>query len=186
MLSGGGADSTKAKEAVEVSIALLGNAAIHFSMECRKSVMKHMNKDLRPLCERKFPKRGPHLGKILDQKQRNSRQHLGSKGYCYNGKRLFFSVRRLKQRKTAPEPPVCLGQECADLTEFSIQSSRSLEANLQVPEVQSGQQETINTPPHSLSLIHTIAQNRNQYALGPNPLPIPLQAQTSGQSLIPQ
>ena len=46
---------------MEASIALLGNAAAHFSMERRKSVMKHMNKDLRPLCEGKFPKRGPHL-----------------------------------------------------------------------------------------------------------------------------
>ena len=61
MLSEGEVDPTKAKEAVEASIALLGSATAHFSMERRKSVMKHMNKDLRPLCEGKFPKRGPHL-----------------------------------------------------------------------------------------------------------------------------
>lgn len=61
MLSEGAVDPSKAKEAVEASIALLGNASAHFSVECRKSLMKHMNKDLRPLCEGKFPKRGPHL-----------------------------------------------------------------------------------------------------------------------------
>ena len=61
MLSEGAVDPSKAKEAVEASIALLGNASAHFSVECRKSLMKHMNKDLRPLCEGKFPKCGPHL-----------------------------------------------------------------------------------------------------------------------------
>ena len=71
MLSEGEVDPTKAKEAVEASIALLGSATAHFSMECRKSVMKHMNKDLRPLCEGDFPKRGPHLfGRTLDPRQR--------------------------------------------------------------------------------------------------------------------
>ena len=44
-----------------VSIALFGNPSTHLSVECRKSVMKHMNKDLHPLCEGKFPKRGLHL-----------------------------------------------------------------------------------------------------------------------------
>ena len=61
MLLEGAVDPSKAKEAVEASIALLGNATAHFSMERRKSVMKHMNKDLHPLCEGKFPMRGPHL-----------------------------------------------------------------------------------------------------------------------------
>ena len=56
-----GISSTKAKEVLETSIALLGNASAHFSTECRKSVMKCLNKDLRPLCEGKFPDRGPYL-----------------------------------------------------------------------------------------------------------------------------
>ena len=52
---------SQAKEAVEASIAQLGNAAAHFSTECRKSLMKHLNKDLRPLCGSKFPGCGPYL-----------------------------------------------------------------------------------------------------------------------------
>ena len=56
-----GISSTKAKEVLETSIALLGNASAHFSTESRKSVMKHLNKDLRPLCEGKFPDRGPYI-----------------------------------------------------------------------------------------------------------------------------
>ena len=42
-----------------------------------------------------------YLGKFWIQSKENCRQHLSFKG-CYNGKRSFFSVRRLKQRKTAP------------------------------------------------------------------------------------
>ena len=52
---------SQAKEAVEASIALLGNAAAHFSTECRKSLMKHLNKDIRPLCGSTFPGRGQYL-----------------------------------------------------------------------------------------------------------------------------
>ena len=61
MSSEQGVDATKAKAAVESSITLLGNAAIHFSTERRKCLMKHLNKDLRPLCEGKFPNRGAYL-----------------------------------------------------------------------------------------------------------------------------
>ena len=77
MLSEGEVDLTKAKEAVEASIALLGNATAYFSMEHRKSVMKHMNKDLHPLCEGKFPKRGPHLfGEDFGSKERRRQMIL--------------------------------------------------------------------------------------------------------------
>ena len=61
MSSEQGVDATKAKAAVESSITLLGNAATHFSTERRKCLMKHLNKDLRPLCEGKFPNRGAYL-----------------------------------------------------------------------------------------------------------------------------
>lgn len=53
--------SPKAKEAVTSAIALMGNASAHLSTERRKSIMKHLNKDLRPLCDGKFPDRGPYL-----------------------------------------------------------------------------------------------------------------------------
>lgn len=84
-------DPAKVKE-VKASIALLGNASAHFSVERRKSVMKHMNKDLRPLCEGKFPKRGPHLfGEDF-----GARRQYPCSERCYNRERSFFSVRRLK------------------------------------------------------------------------------------------
>lgn len=47
--------------AVEASLALLGNAAAHFNVERRRSLLKHLNKDLRPLAEAEFPERGPYL-----------------------------------------------------------------------------------------------------------------------------
>ena len=55
-----GVDATKAKAAVESSITLLGNAATHFSTERKKCLMKHLSKDLRPLCDGKFPNRGAY------------------------------------------------------------------------------------------------------------------------------
>ena len=61
MSSEKGVDASKAKAAVESSIALLGNATSHFSTERRKCLMKHLNKDLCPLCEGKFPNRGACL-----------------------------------------------------------------------------------------------------------------------------
>ena len=61
VVAGDMVDPSKAKKAVEASIALLGNSAAHLSAERRKSLMKHLNKDLRPLCEGKFPNRGPYL-----------------------------------------------------------------------------------------------------------------------------
>ena len=61
MSSEQGVDATKAKAAVESSITLLGNAATHFSTERRKCLMKHLNKNLHPLCEGKFPNRGAYL-----------------------------------------------------------------------------------------------------------------------------
>ena len=46
---------------VKASLSLLGNAATHFSTESRKAVMKHLNKDLKPLAEAELPKRGAFL-----------------------------------------------------------------------------------------------------------------------------
>ena len=46
---------------VKCSLALLGNASAHFNVERRKSVLKHLNKDLEPLAEAEFPDRGAYL-----------------------------------------------------------------------------------------------------------------------------
>ena len=48
-------DSEVAKGAIKSSLNLLGNASAHFNMEHRKAVMKHLNKDLKPLVESEFP-----------------------------------------------------------------------------------------------------------------------------------
>lgn len=47
--------------AVRASLTLLGNASAHFSVERRRSMLKHLNKDLKPLAEAEFPNRGAHL-----------------------------------------------------------------------------------------------------------------------------
>ena len=46
---------------LEAAISLTGNAAAHLSVEQRKALMKHLNKDLKPLAEGDFPHRGPLL-----------------------------------------------------------------------------------------------------------------------------
>jgi len=55
------ADPVQIKEAAKAAIALLGNASAHMTNERRKSILKHLNKDLRPLSGSKFPNRGPFL-----------------------------------------------------------------------------------------------------------------------------
>ena len=45
--------------AVRASISLLGNALSHFNR--RRAVIKHLNKDHRPLADADFPNRGPQL-----------------------------------------------------------------------------------------------------------------------------
>ena len=46
---------------LEAAISLTGNAAAHLSVERRKALMKHLNKDLKPLAEGDFPHHGPLL-----------------------------------------------------------------------------------------------------------------------------
>ena len=46
---------------LEVAIMLVGNAAAHLSVERSKSLMKYLNRDLKPMEEGHFPGRGPLL-----------------------------------------------------------------------------------------------------------------------------
>ena len=81
---------TKAKEAVEAAIVLLGNATAHFSTERRKSMMKHLNKDLRPLCEGKFPNRGPYLfGENFGAKAKKTADNIRALKGVSTGKNRF-------------------------------------------------------------------------------------------------
>ena len=59
-------------------------------MERRKSAMKHMNKNLRPLCEGNFSKRGPHLGRILVPKQRKQQITFERLKVLQQGKIIFL------------------------------------------------------------------------------------------------
>ncbi len=43
---------------VKCSLALQGNASNHFNVERRKSILKHLKKDLKPLAEAEFQGRG--------------------------------------------------------------------------------------------------------------------------------
>ena len=110
-----GLESGRGEEALAASISLIGNATAHISTERRKSVMKHLNKDLKPLCEGKFPDRGPYLfGEKFGTKAKETADNIKAlKGIKPNTKRnqFFFWERRPKQRQGAPGSPVQLGQE---------------------------------------------------------------------------
>ena len=51
----------KVREVLSSAMSLLGNAATHILTERRKSLMKHLNKDLCPLGDGDFPNRGAYL-----------------------------------------------------------------------------------------------------------------------------
>ena len=58
--------------AVQTALTLLGNAAAQISLEHHKALMKHLNKDLRPLAGACYPKRGQWLfGEDFDLKTKN-------------------------------------------------------------------------------------------------------------------
>ena len=89
-----GLESGRGEEALAASISLIGNATAHISTERRKSVMKHLNKDLKPLCEGKFPDRGPYLfGEKFGTKAKETADNIKAlKGIKPNTKRnQFFS-----------------------------------------------------------------------------------------------
>ena len=46
---------------IQASIYLLDNAASHFNVDRRRSLLKYLNKDLKPLAEIEFPERGRYL-----------------------------------------------------------------------------------------------------------------------------
>ena len=46
---------------MQASISLLGNTTAHFSTERRKSLVKHLNKDLRLFGSSRYLSRGPYL-----------------------------------------------------------------------------------------------------------------------------
>ena len=54
-------DRTQVVAAVQTALTLLGNAAAQISLERRKALMKHLNKDLRPLAGACYPKRSQWL-----------------------------------------------------------------------------------------------------------------------------
>ena len=61
------------KKAVCASLQLLGNASVHFNVERRKEIMKHLNNDIKFLAETEFPQSGPYLfGEDFETKAKNS------------------------------------------------------------------------------------------------------------------
>ena len=55
----------KVREALSLAMPLLGNAAAHISTERRNNMMKHLNKDLRPLWVGDFSNKPISLVKSL-------------------------------------------------------------------------------------------------------------------------
>ena len=65
------------KQATSAAMTLMGNAAAHMSTERRKSLMKHLNKDLNTLCEGDFQDRGPYLfGEKFGSKAKNMADNI--------------------------------------------------------------------------------------------------------------
>jgi hypothetical protein len=63
--------------AIKTAISLQGNAVAHFNLERRKSIMKHLNKDLQPLAKGSFPDRGPWLfGEGFDTKAKTMSDNI--------------------------------------------------------------------------------------------------------------
>ena len=54
-------DRTQFVAAVQTAFTLLGNAAAQISLERRKTLIKHLNQNLRPLAGACYPKRGQWL-----------------------------------------------------------------------------------------------------------------------------
>ena len=72
-------DRTQVVAAVQTALTLLGNAVARISLERRKVLMKHLNKDLRPLAGGCCPKRGQWLfGEDFGVKAKNVGDNLKS------------------------------------------------------------------------------------------------------------
>ena len=72
-------------------------AAAHFLTEWRKALVKHLNKDLKPLAEAQFTDRGP-FGEDFGKRARSTADISALKRVQYKKSRaLFFRQRRLKQ-----------------------------------------------------------------------------------------
>ena len=103
---------------VQANLSLLGNASSHFSVEHRRAVIKHLNKDLRPLADAEFPNRGPQLFGDDFGKRENNVSAL-------KGLQVKKSYRRFSGSgdfKISPSPRSCravhlhhlTGSQCSD------------------------------------------------------------------------
>ena len=78
---------------LEAAISLIGNAAAHLSVERRKALMKHLNRDLKPLAEGDFPHRGPLLfGERFTSKAKSTADNVKAlKGFTAKKPQKGFS-----------------------------------------------------------------------------------------------
>ena len=84
-------DPKVGKGAIRSSLCLLGNASAHFNVERRKALMKHLNKDLRPLAEGEFPDKGANLfGEDFGKRAKSMADNIRAlKGVQYKKPGLF-------------------------------------------------------------------------------------------------
>ena len=102
-------DPKVGKGAIKSSLNLLGNASAHFNMECRKAVMKHLNRDLRPLAESEFPSRGDKLfGDDFGQRAKSMADNVRAlKGVQYKKPGLFSGGGDSNKRFTSNRSQSC-------------------------------------------------------------------------------
>ena len=88
---------------VQANLSLLGNASSHFSVEHRQAVIKHLNKDLRPLADADFPNRGPQFfGDDFGKRENNVSALKG-----LQVKKSYISFSGSGDFKISPSPRSC-------------------------------------------------------------------------------
>ena len=92
--------------------------------------MKHMNKDLCPLCEGRFSKRGPHLfGEDIGSKAKKTADNIQALKGVAVGKDCFSQFGGSNKGK---QPQSCRYPWGKSAQTSQSQLSRSLKANLQI------------------------------------------------------
>ena len=102
-------DPKVGKRAIRSNLSLLGNALAHFNVERRKALMKHLNRDLRPLAEGEFPDTGANVfGEDFGKRAKTMADNIRAlKGLQYKKPGLFSGYGDSNRKFSANKPQSC-------------------------------------------------------------------------------
>ena len=133
------------KKAVRSSLQLLGNATVHFNVERRKEIMKHLNTDIKFLAETEFPQSGPYLfGEDFGSKAKTAADNIRALKGIQSSKNRF-SKPEAPTRRQSPRPRV------ADRTGASPQLHKSVINRLGKSQPYRNPQYKFNKPANKVS-----------------------------------